>query len=233
MAKILIIDDDTDIRTLCKTLLYSSGHTTVLADGVKTALKHLGKTRFDLIILDVSMPGHSGFDFLKTVNNDPEWPGTPIVMFTAKKERDFIERALSLGVKDYILKPLQSHTFLPKIEKWLHVFTQSDGEVFEFPKNDKRNEVRITLTAKLILLSPKSMTILSPHPVKLERAFYFRSQFLFSFGIPQIEVKPHTCEKCDDGYEVRLMITEPDADIENRIEVAITELKKQAQGKTA
>jgi len=119
MARILLVDDDRDIRELGRALLTTSGHDVAVADGVLATLQILQQSPIDLLIADVNMPQHSGFDLVRTIKGDGRWPNLIIAMLTGRRERKDIETALALGVNDYIVKPLNPHLFLKKVEDLL------------------------------------------------------------------------------------------------------------------
>ena len=104
IAHILIVDDDEGIRSLLKKYLNEKKYLVTTANTAEDASKKLEIIKFDLIILDIMMPGKSGLDFLeefkKTIN-------TPVILLTAKGEaRERIE-GLEMGADDYLPKPFE------------------------------------------------------------------------------------------------------------------------------
>ena len=109
MANILIVEDDRHISELVKRNLSLVGHTcTCCYDGL-SGLEVLQEQLFDLILLDVMLPGVSGFDFITQVS------GTPIIFVTAKGELDDRLKGLTLGAEDYIVKPFEMLELIARI----------------------------------------------------------------------------------------------------------------------
>ncbi len=110
---ILVVDDDDRIRALLKEYLNENKFlvtTAQNADEAKTKLSHF---KFDLIVLDVMMPGQSGYDLTKEIkgNNCP-----PIILLTAKGEVENRIKGLELGADDYIGKPFEPKELLLRIK---------------------------------------------------------------------------------------------------------------------
>ena len=109
MANILIVEDDRHISELVKRNLSLVGHTcTCCYDGL-SGLEVLQVHTFDLILLDVMLPGVSGFDFITRVS------GIPIIFVTAKGELDDRLKGLTLGAEDYIVKPFEMLELIARI----------------------------------------------------------------------------------------------------------------------
>ena len=108
-GKILIIDDEKDNTEIIKDVLEDVNYTTVLARSAIEAKAIVAANSFDLILLDVWMPGHDGISLLS------EWYSegfsTPIVMMSGHAEPSDIVKAMKLGAIDFLKKPL--HDFLP------------------------------------------------------------------------------------------------------------------------
>lgn len=115
--QILVVDDDLDCRTLVKTVLANSGfEVEQCADG-KEALEKLATYIPDLIVLDIMMPGLSGYDVVIHMKQRPEWQNIPIIMLTAKGEyEDMIVGYSEYQVDYYIPKPFTSRQLLSGIK---------------------------------------------------------------------------------------------------------------------
>ena len=104
MAKILLVEDDTDLQTIYSSRLEADGHTVITASdgetGLATALKELP----DLIILDAMMPKIDGFDVLDMLRQTPQTEHTCIIMMTALGQDDYRKRGEALGVNRYFVK---------------------------------------------------------------------------------------------------------------------------------
>ena len=108
-GKILIIDDEKDNTEIIKDILEDVNYTTVLARSAIEAKAIVAENSFDLILLDVWMPGQDGISLLSEWHS--EGFSTPIVMMSGHAEPSDIVKAMKLGAIDFLKKPL--HDFLP------------------------------------------------------------------------------------------------------------------------
>ena len=108
-GKILIIDDEKDNTEIIKDILEDVNYTTVLARSAIEAKAIIAENSFDLILLDVWMPGQDGISLLSEWHS--EGISTPIVMMSGHAEPSDIVKAMKLGATDFLKKPL--HDFLP------------------------------------------------------------------------------------------------------------------------
>ena len=108
-GKILIIDDEKDNTEIIKDILEDVNYTTVLARSAIEAKAIVAVNSFDLILMDVWMPGQDGISLLSEWNS--EGFSTPIVMMSGHAEPSDIVKAMKLGATDFLKKPL--HDFLP------------------------------------------------------------------------------------------------------------------------
>ena len=103
-AHILVVDDDEGIRSLVKKYLNERKYLVTTADNAENASEKISIIKFDLIILDIMMPGKSGLDFLK---EHREHINTPIILLTAKGEPNERIEGLEMGADDYLPKPFE------------------------------------------------------------------------------------------------------------------------------
>lgn len=119
MHTILIIDDERDIREILSFNLEQADYTCLQATNGQQGLAILTEQKVNLILLDVMMPGMSGFELAQMIRND-EVPGvaydTPIIFLTALGEENDILRGFSLGADDYISKPFRILEVLARVE---------------------------------------------------------------------------------------------------------------------
>lgn len=117
MPKILIVDDDVAITELMKALISMEGHEPTTVNDSLQAMEIAKDLEPDLITLDLMMPGLTGFELCKMINEDPAFSKTPVVIISAKDDPESKEKALQAGAKDYITKPFGVDDFLGKIEE--------------------------------------------------------------------------------------------------------------------
>jgi len=101
---LLVVDDDRRIRDLLSRFLNGEGYRVTTADNAADARAKLGSLAFDLLVLDVMMPGETGFQLAKSLR---QTSAVPILMLTAKAEADSRIAGLELGADDYVPKPFE------------------------------------------------------------------------------------------------------------------------------
>lgn len=113
---LLVVDDDQRIRTLLRRYLVDNGYRATMAEDAAAARRSMGQLEFDLLILDVMMPGESGVDLaasLRTVSD------VPILMLTARAEAGDRIAGLEAGVDDYLTKPFEPRELLLRVQSIL------------------------------------------------------------------------------------------------------------------
>jgi two-component system, OmpR family, phosphate regulon response regulator OmpR len=111
-AHVLVVDDDRRIRSLLSTYLRKNGYRVTIAASAQEARAHLANFTFEIIVLDVMMPGENGFDFAASLRQTSQ---VPILMLTARSESNDRVRGLEIGVDDYLAKPHEPKELLLRI----------------------------------------------------------------------------------------------------------------------
>ncbi len=111
-SHILIVDDDTRIRSLLSQFLKTNGYRVTTAESAADARKRMEGLAFDLIVLDVMMPGENGFQFAQTLRLTS---AVPILMLTALADINDRIRGFELGVDDYLSKPFDPRELLLRV----------------------------------------------------------------------------------------------------------------------
>jgi two-component system phosphate regulon response regulator OmpR len=117
MARILVVDDEADIRFVVESLLVSRGHWVATAVDGPAALGRLAGEQFDLVVLDVMMPGTSGLEVLQTIRADGRLRTLPVLMLSAAGAADDRMRASDRGADDYVAKPFDVEELALRIER--------------------------------------------------------------------------------------------------------------------
>jgi DNA-binding response OmpR family regulator len=115
-VKILVVDDDPDLLSLVGFALAQAGFVVVKAADVPTALRAFAAETPDLAILDINLPGGSGFDVCGAIRRQSR---IPVMMLTARGEEEDLVRALDLGADDYLTKPFSPRTLLARVRALL------------------------------------------------------------------------------------------------------------------
>tara|TARA_S200000501_G_scaffold200258_1_gene188417 strand:+ start:424 stop:1101 length:678 start_codon:yes stop_codon:yes gene_type:complete len=159
IAHILVVDDDDGIRELVKKYLNENNFLVTTADSAESASEKTNLVKFDLIILDIMMPGKNGLEF---INEHKNKINTPIILLTAKGETSERVEGLEIGADDYLSKPFEPKELLLRIKNILKktVFIEQKRIIeFENVKIDlnklliikNKNEYKINNTEKIIL----------------------------------------------------------------------------------
>lgn len=116
MSRILIVEDDRKIAQLESDYLESNGYETKIIEDGKKALSELKTNHYDLILLDLMLPGCSGYDICRKIRDEID---IPILMVTARTEGVDVIRGLGLGADDYITKPFDPSQLVARVRSHL------------------------------------------------------------------------------------------------------------------
>jgi two-component system, OmpR family, phosphate regulon response regulator OmpR len=125
-AHILVVDDDQRLRDLLQQFLAGAGFRVTTADSAADARVRMAMLTFDLIVLDLMMPGESGLDFAKALRAKQNGGGVPILMLTAMGEAEDRIRGLEMGADDYLAKPFEPRELVLRIGSILRRVPRAD-----------------------------------------------------------------------------------------------------------
>ena len=117
--RILVVDDETDVQLILKTALKSEGFEVDAFGNGPDALASAKENPHDLILLDIMMPGMSGFEVLRELKSDDATSTIPVIMLTGVSERSKIQEALASGTDFYIVKPFDFDELMAKVQQAL------------------------------------------------------------------------------------------------------------------
>ena len=161
IAHILVVDDDDGIRSLVKKYLNENNFLISTAENAEDAKKKIELIKFDLIILDIMMPGKSGLEFIQENKKKLE---TPIILLTAKGEPSERIEGLEIGADDYLPKPFEPKELILRIKNILNKTKKiSQKRVIEFDK------IKIDLNKLTILKNEKEFKINNTEKIILEK----------------------------------------------------------------
>ena len=146
-AHILIVDDDNRIRDLLKEYLKENNYIISTSENAENAKIKLTHFKFDLIVLDVMMPGQNGYDLTREIKKNIE---IPIILLTAKGEVENRIKGLELGADDYISKPFEPKELLLRIKNIINKNNKIDLNTKHFVGNAQidLNKMNINLGEK-------------------------------------------------------------------------------------
>ncbi|MCC7440076.1 MAG: response regulator [Bdellovibrionales bacterium] len=163
-ARILLVDDEAAILKLLTTILTRAEFQVKTAVTPADAIDALGHDFFDLVITDAIMPTTSGYDFVRTVRQHPLFGQVPILMLTKKRNREDVKKAVEVGVTDYILKPIDEHLLLEKVQQCMK---KGGGkrELFELSLIGENHMAQVTSQAQLVSIGEGGLTALLPYKI--------------------------------------------------------------------
>lgn len=114
--KIMVVDDEPYIARVIKFKLEQEGYAVISANDGVTGLDRIRQEKPDLVLLDVMMPGLTGYEVCQQVKADADLQGIPVVFLTAKGQERDREQGLNLGASDYITKPFSPNRLLELVK---------------------------------------------------------------------------------------------------------------------
>ena len=161
IAHILVIDDDDGIRSLVKKYLKENKFLVSTANSAESASEKIKIVKFDLIILDIMMPGKNGLEFIKENKKQIQ---TPIILLTAKGEATERVEGLEIGADDYLPKPFEPKELILRINNILNKTIKIDQKrIIEF------ENVKIDLNKLNIIKNNKEFKINTTERTILEK----------------------------------------------------------------
>ena len=199
IAHILVVDDDDGIRSLVKQYLNKNNFLVTTADSAENAIEKISIVKFDLIVLDVMMPGKNGLEFIR---DNKKKIDTPIILLTAKGETNDRVEGLEIGADDYLSKPFEPKELILRIK---NILTKTKKN------NQKRviifDNIKIDLNRLLIFKDTSEFKINNTEKIILEK---------------MINKPGKTFSREDIGQLI-------DLDKERSIDVIITRLRKKIE----
>ncbi len=158
---ILVVDDDDGIRNLVKQYLTENNFLITTANNAEDARKKTSIIKFDLIVLDIMMPGKTGLEF--TLENKDKI-NTPIILLTAKSEATERIKGLEIGADDYLPKPFEPKELILRIKNILNkTKSKNQKKIIEF------DNIKINLSKSLIMKNKKEFKINNTEKIILEK----------------------------------------------------------------
>ena len=199
IAHILVVDDDDGIRTLVKKYLNENNYLITTAQNAEEAVAKIRLIKFDLIILDIMMPGKNGLEFIQEYKNKLD---TPIILLTARGEAKERIEGLEIGADDYLPKPFEPKELILRIQNIINKTNiNNQKKIIEF------ENVKIDLRKLLILKDGSEFKINNTEKIILEK---------------MINNPGKTFSRVDIGKLINL-------DKERSVDVIITRLRKKIE----
>lgn len=140
LSSILIVDDNPQNLQVLGKILMENNYKIEFAINGEVALKWLNVKKFDLVLLDINMPGMNGFEVCSRIRSNPDLNKVPVIFLSAESERESILKGFELGAQDYITKPFDSRELLARVRT--HIVLKNALEDLE--KSNKFLEEKVT-----------------------------------------------------------------------------------------
>ncbi len=117
--RILVVEDNAPSLMLAEHVLLHRGYEVMTASDVDEARMHIRDGSVGIVLTDVQLPGGGGTEVLRTIRNQPETSGIPVIAVTALAMLEDKKRLMELGFDGYISKPIDVRTFVEQVESYL------------------------------------------------------------------------------------------------------------------
>jgi len=179
MKKILVVDDEPDLRDMLRFALETEGFEVLEAADIQKAYWLITDQDPDLVLLDWMLPGGSGIELLSRLKKEEATQSLPVIMVTAKAREEDIIQGLDMGAHDYITKPFSLKELLARI-RTIFRHTEDDDVNHQLRVGDLVLELdnrRVTLGSQVLMLGPTEFKLLQFFMLHPERA-HARKQIL-------------------------------------------------------
>ncbi len=208
---ILVVDDEVKNIQVVGSLLLKHGHEIIAAGSGQEALVKLQSVKPDLILLDVMMPGMSGFELCRILQADPETRDIPIIFLSAAVDQAFVIEALQHGGVDYVTKPfhgaelltrLDLHSSLVRTRRRLAELIVEKDRVMEIVAHDLKNPLNGIQFAAMMLAerstgeNPQQDILLDSIKDSTTRAFEIVANLLATPGLDEVKSKIRKAPVC-------------------------------------
>ena len=192
--KILIVEDEKDIRDLIIYALQAKGYETISADDGEKALKMLKENKPDLVILDWMLPSVSGLEICRNIRRDENIKNIPIIMLTAKITEDDKILGLDSGADDYVTKPFSTAELASRVKAILRRTERNNSKKLKYADIEMDLIAhKIIRNGRKIKLGPKEYKLLKNFLEQPHRVFS-RDQLLDRIWGENIYVEPRTVD---------------------------------------
>jgi len=166
-CNILAVDDDALNRGVIERIVTRKGHKVTLANDGKDALHKIRRGAFDLVLLDVMMPGIDGSDVLREIRNHYSMTELPVIMVSALSDSEKVVELLDLGANDYVTKPIDAKVLQARMKTQLSVVT-ANKKVFALSEDAKRrNKLLLNLFGRYVTEDVVRNLVSSPQGSKI------------------------------------------------------------------
>ena len=183
--KFLVVDDDPAILKIVSRFIELSENEVDTCDNALEAIQNLADLSYDILITDATMPAYSGFDLIRSVKKNPQLDYLTVSMLTGRSDKSDIERAVKLGVQDYIVKPIEPEILLKKIQRLCEIHKKKKKQKPKPLSTNAFMEVPICVTR----VTDLGLRVQSPYPIKKGTLVNINLDVLKEAGISKTQFK--------------------------------------------
>lgn len=194
-GRLLVVDDEPAVLKLVKTMLGRAQYDVTICGSAIEGLRLMDDNPFDCVITDAIMPVMTGYELVKAIRRHPVHAAVPVLMLTRKRHRQDVKKAVEVGVTDYVLKPIDEHLLLDKVELCLKKGTGTK-HTFELSIAGEQSLAELKIDCRIITISETEMTMRLPFPVAELGTTTIASKLFDEIGI-QMPYLSLVC--CDRG----------------------------------
>lgn len=202
-ARALVVDDNEMNRDVLSRRLQRSGHAVEVVESGERALARLQVQSFDLILLDIMMPGIDGYEVLARLKQDPALRHIPVIMISALGETESVVKCLALGADDYLTKPFNPLILQARVDACLIKKRMHDGQLLHLQSMEREFEIGRAIQTGFL---PESLPAMDGWDiaVRFRPARQVAGDFYDVFATPSGGIFIVVADVCDKGVGAAL-----------------------------
>lgn len=204
MARLLIVDDDPDILRMGEKILVAANHQVVVANSALKAMDLLNQASFDVLISDANMPLYSGFELIQTVKANPKLNHMTVIMLTGLRERKDVEKALKVGVDDYMIKPLDPLLLVQKVNSLVEKCQPQVKPEIHFARDSASAAALVTMKVQLDSVSELGVVIFTNMALEVGQTLDITAPFFAQWNDTVPPLKVLKCEAVEKSFRIEL-----------------------------
>ena len=181
MSRIVLVDDNPTTLKRWESLLSPLGHEVISFSGAEPALQVLKVHPTSLVVLDLAMPIHTGYDLMQTLKSEDVT--CPVLVVSGKNNQEDIKRAMTLGAVDYVLKPFDDEIFLAKVDHILQTQQQLEDNKSPFAETVYSQSSQFLVTLPSLTISEMGFKFQTSIPLKKGIFLNFNAACFAEMGI--------------------------------------------------
>ena len=200
MKTVLIVDDQTSVLVTLEAILKKEGFIVISCTNSLDAFENIQREKFDVVVTDAVMPmGTSGFSLISTIRSQPSQNSkVPILMLTGKRDPADVEKAISVGANDYMIKPIDPDVLISKLKKLMA--QNSDQSDFVHAKVNQAASVPMKIS--IISTSEVSVKFSSDVGFIPGQIYKISSDFFNIFEKTTVSIRVNTSNLKNNLFEV-------------------------------